>query len=855
MAISDILNHHTTLLEKSIPDAPGLPLESIDLGNGYLLIHTHSEVPDVTFRGLGYGSVDYFELKHPVSEMILAALTGMSGTDKPAVIKVGIIQQEHKAPGMAKNISEAMIQRYGTIEDNVLSFLETVWGDNEAAPSISPDDKVGSWAKIGSVLDSVKLLKKSEDLNKGVARRLMPFNPRKDVGEFERQDMKDWQSGEAQNDIRDSSEAISGNARKRALHQLHGWAETRKHPVTGEREFLLHRGVSAEERDFTNTGKSYQSHRAASWSPDVQVGLQFAGEYQNKDKSKNMASAWIPESKIKHIPGAIQPSEYSGEREVITHPGEFEYAQNPAQYVKDDNDQSGHKIKDRKFWNHLRQGTRNSVKAATLSPSEGAPMEKAVNSHENTSAQKALQDFHKRYAGIIQSIRNKEPLHPSHVANYEQARSQLAIPYNTEPKHVPPAVERESRPKPAYQPPRTIDYSAMNAVNKKPEGPSLDYTRPKHAEAERTIVYGKRGVEGVVENKPKIQKSILEKSPGLKQGSKLGSEIYDETANIGRKMTRTGQEATGAGIRAEQTYGGKAGHQTAKDTARHQEKIDAKKNKAQPVKTEMSPEVKAALEAKMNSLKKGIQQRIMRNDPQARGNHKLHGVTSARRNAQTGEREFLLHQGVDQASAEAGHTGSHFQHNGEGSWTPDKNAALDTASQMKNKNADSQRRLVSAWVPESKIKHSPDGMNVQPGAYSHAQAKELTPKPAGFDAKPIAERLAAKKQVNVNDKLAGQAQVSNYAPIKKATGTPIHPGNDPIAPQNGIDLILNGFKLNKAKWKVAGEVPLQKELGREKAVEDKAAARQQKTVVYQKENDSQQKREPEDTAAHLFKQK
>jgi len=179
------------------------------------------------------------------------------------------------------------------------------------------------------------------------------------------------------------------------------------------------------------------------------------------------------------------------------------------------------------------------------------------------------------------------------------------------------------------QPERVMNYAEIN--------------KPKHVAAERTFTYGKDGgVKQTVaphapdfkdakargeDEKPKygaiIQKSkelmekyslkkskdeSLEKSPGLKQGSKLGHEIYDETANIGRKMSRTGGEATGAGIRAEQTYGGKAGHETAKDTARNQQKKDDKKNKKQPIKTEMSAELKAQYEAQANTKKSAPEQ-------------------------------------------------------------------------------------------------------------------------------------------------------------------------------------------------------------------------------------------------------
>lgn len=260
--------------------------------------------------------------------------------------------------------------------------------------------------------------------------------------------------------------------------------------------------------------------------------------------------------------------------------------------------------------------------------------------HEHSQAAKQIKEFHAKHGEILRAHRAGEQIHPSHVAAYEKARGELKIPNGFDSRLVPPSINFASRskgvaaaeaakPNAEAKPERVMNYAEIN--------------KPKHLPAERTFTYDKTGgVKETVaptapdyaatqrraakagetpETKPQygkiIQKSkallekfslkksqeTLEKSPGLKQGSKLGHEIYDETANIGRKMTRTGAEATGAGIRAEQTYGGKAGHQTAKDTARNQQKIDDKKNKKQPVKTELPPDLKAQYEAKANTKK------------------------------------------------------------------------------------------------------------------------------------------------------------------------------------------------------------------------------------------------------------
>jgi hypothetical protein len=159
--IKDILN-----FRKSIPQSDGEPIETIELGNGYVLVHTHIEVPDVSERALGYTGVDFYEVRHPSYDHIIAGLTGMSGKDIEPVIKVGVIQDEHKALGMSKNVFDALTQKYGTLPKEAGSFLRTAWGDPEESPSISASDKIGSWEKISEIIDTFKALRKSDQDDK-----------------------------------------------------------------------------------------------------------------------------------------------------------------------------------------------------------------------------------------------------------------------------------------------------------------------------------------------------------------------------------------------------------------------------------------------------------------------------------------------------------------------------------------------------------------------------------------------------------------------------------------------------------------------------------------------------------------
>lgn len=254
--------------------------------------------------------------------------------------------------------------------------------------------------------------------------------------------------------------------------------------------------------------------------------------------------------------------------------------------------------------------------------------------HENTQARNALRSFHRTWGGVIQAIRGSEAIHPTHLDAYTKARNALNIPSNIHPTEVPPEVSAEVRARSAAKhgsssvtpAPKTTVLNAPET--KKPaEPPALDYSkmRPQLGSAgdkpQRTLRYDSRGNvteevhEGAPDYKPSplksslkeansFAKTILAKGPYLKQGSKLGQELYEDVQNIQRKATRTGVgEAQGAGIRAEQMWGGKAGYQTAKQAASAQSKKDLAANKKMPVKTELSAELKAKLEEAANAKK------------------------------------------------------------------------------------------------------------------------------------------------------------------------------------------------------------------------------------------------------------
>lgn len=131
------------------------------------------------------------------------------------------------------------------------------------------------------------------------------------------------------------------NTRKRALLELHAKTAVRKNPKTGEREFLLHRGIDSKERnrsvDIPSKAVFYDKH--SSWTPLTHVASEFhtLRSKANNPNKGGVISAWIPESKIATIPkywGDYEsdkgkgPNKWKDEHEVIIHPGDYDLVHN-----------------------------------------------------------------------------------------------------------------------------------------------------------------------------------------------------------------------------------------------------------------------------------------------------------------------------------------------------------------------------------------------------------------------------------------------------------------------------------------------------------------------------------------------
>lgn len=201
--------------------------------------------------------------------------------------------------------------------------------------SVATELSYGAWG--------LQPAKKSE-LSKGVAQRKFPFNPAT-VNEDERRTVQDWVSGEHGRNVRNEIGRMGeANARSRALMKLGADTKVRRNPQTGEREFLLHRGVGPEEKAKVAPGKMITHQSNSSWTPKYDKALDFAHQYIREEhpglptslesRKEHVLSAWFPESNIKYVPKQIghvkgirdyeyntpTKDEYAQEHEVVVGP-------------------------------------------------------------------------------------------------------------------------------------------------------------------------------------------------------------------------------------------------------------------------------------------------------------------------------------------------------------------------------------------------------------------------------------------------------------------------------------------------------------------------------------------------------
>lgn len=151
----------------------------------------------------------------------------------------------------------------------------------------------------------------SEDLGKGAAQRLFPFDPQKEIsGEADHETQK-WTSG----DDHEARERIPESPRNAIMRGIRKYAKNvRKHPESGKTQILLHRGMHNAEADSHASGIN---HSMTSWTPKYEKAKEFA-EHYSSNAAARPKSAWVDVDQIHAIPNT-----YGGADEAVKDEHEF----------------------------------------------------------------------------------------------------------------------------------------------------------------------------------------------------------------------------------------------------------------------------------------------------------------------------------------------------------------------------------------------------------------------------------------------------------------------------------------------------------------------------------------------------
>lgn len=165
-------------------------------------------------------------------------------------------------------------------------------------------------------LESLDTFGKSEsDLNKGSLQSRNKFNPRSPENRSIQIKQRDW-THDTDDNVRLALPGMKDSARLRALNKLSAKTHVRKDPKTGERLFLMHRGMGNEEFNGANKDgmTSHEEGTRTSWTPKSHVADSFAPNAGSSEQGQNTVSAWIPESAIIHSVNQFNPPTEEGIR-------------------------------------------------------------------------------------------------------------------------------------------------------------------------------------------------------------------------------------------------------------------------------------------------------------------------------------------------------------------------------------------------------------------------------------------------------------------------------------------------------------------------------------------------------------
>lgn len=285
-------------------------------------------------------------IKGPVAQIHVENRFHEDTEQTEPTVSHSVVHQKHKGKGYGKLLYQQAIQHHGqlTSDESMSGRANKMWGKlgnknvateladygNDPTPhratfvGKTPIEHAFKKSQI-----SGKHLQKLDILMKGAMKKLAPFKP--EYGGDEHAAIEEWTGfGDADSSARDEIPAMSPNAKIRALHKLGKHTEVRLHPKTGERMFLLHRGMGGEEYNESHSYSDkrmnhsvYEKGTKTSWTPHIETALGFAKDHKSSSPTRigKVVSAWVPESEIHTIPNQVLipdiNNQFRNEHEVI----------------------------------------------------------------------------------------------------------------------------------------------------------------------------------------------------------------------------------------------------------------------------------------------------------------------------------------------------------------------------------------------------------------------------------------------------------------------------------------------------------------------------------------------------------
>jgi len=199
--------------------------------------------------------------------------------------------------------------------------------------------------------------------------------------------------------------------------------------------------------------------------------------------------------------------------------------------------------------------------------------------------------------------------------------------------------------------------------------------------------------------------------------------------------------------------------------------------------------------------------------------NKLHNLTDARKNVNTGEREFLLHRAM--GDEEYNNIGNLDLPPMKSSWTPDYLQArhfIDAHKGFKGKTP--YDKVVSAWIPESQIHHSPFMVSTYGNKNPYSSEKEIIVNPHKFQEVDVIKHYEGKKS-----RIKKYEQYFNDLYKAKKPKTEAH-HTVPVA--ENLDWHLRNLDLG---WQTIKDIPKKKHI-KQHAKEKKGVPDEKRSALY-----------------------